>query len=243
MTGTVLNAAGIVIGGVIGIVRRSPLSPSHEAFARAGVGAFTVFYGLRLTWLSFSGPFVHILKQLLMLLLAMAVGRLVGRALHLQQTSNRIGRWAHERIKAAKPGGTISAGDGFKACASLFCTEPLGVLGAVQDGLNSPPYFYTLAVKAVVDGLATLGLVRVLGRSIILSAIPVLAFQGTITVFCSNLLQPLLSQKNLVDPVNMVGGLLVFSVALVMLGLRKIELADYLPSLVLAPLLGWWWGP
>ena len=243
MTGTLLNAAGIVIGGIAGLLRRAPLSISNESFARAGVAAFTVFYGLRLTWISFSGPFAHILKQLLILIVAMAAGKLIGRGLRLQKTSNRIGRWANETIKSANPENPVLAAEGFKACAALFCTEPLGVLGAIQEGLTSPPYYYTLAVKAVIDGLATLGLVRVLGRGIILSAIPVLAFQGTITILCTQWLQPLLSERDLLGAVNMVGGLLVFSVALVLLGLRKIELADYLPSLAVAPLLAWWWGP
>ena len=37
------------------------------------------------------------------------------------------------------------------------------------------------------------------------------------------------------------GGVLVFSVALVMLGLKRIELTDYLPSLLFSPLLTWLW--
>jgi uncharacterized membrane protein YqgA involved in biofilm formation len=49
-----------------------------------------------------------------------------------------------------------------------------------------------------------------------------------------------LQLHNLVDSVNAVGGLLVFSVALVMLGLKRIALADYLPSLIVAPLLTLW---
>ena len=241
MIGTFLNVAGIIIGGIAGMMRRRPLSVNNEAFARVAVAAFTVFYGLRLTWMSLAGPFMHVFKQLLILLLAMSLGKLLGKLLRLQQTSNQIGRWAHEIIKGAKPGVGMPASEGFKACAALFCTEPLGILGAIQDGLSSPPYYYTLAVKGIVDGLATLGLINVLGRGIVLSAIPVMAFQGTITLLCSRLLEPVLSARDLVDPINMVGGLLVFSVAVVMLGLRKIELADYLPSLVIAPVIAWIW--
>jgi uncharacterized membrane protein YqgA involved in biofilm formation len=242
MIGTILNVAGIVIGGAVGLARRSPLSAANEAFAKVALSAFTVFYGLRLTWISMSGPFMHVLKELIIILLAMSLGKLLGRLLRLQQTSNRIGRWAHEQIKGAKPEDPGRMSAGFKACAALFCTEPLGLLGAVQDGLTSPPYFYTLAIKGVVDGLAAMGLVSLFGRGVVLSAIPVLAFQGTITILCSRLLEPVLSARDLVDPVNMVGGLLVFSVALVMMGVRKIELADYLPSLALAPLIAWMWS-
>jgi uncharacterized membrane protein YqgA involved in biofilm formation len=44
-----------------------------------------------------------------------------------------------------------------------------------------------------------------------------------------------------VDPVNATAGLLIFCVALIIFEVRKIEVTAYLPSLVFAPLLTWWW--
>jgi uncharacterized protein len=78
------------------------------------------------------------------------------------------------------------------------------------------------------------------GPGVLLSAVPVLAVQGTITLIAARIVEPTLQLHNLVDSVNAVGGLLVFSVALVMLGLKRIALADYLPSLIVAPLLTLW---
>jgi len=72
-----------------------------------------------------------------------------------------------------------------------------------------------------------------------LAALPVLVFQGTITLLSAQFLKPFLEAHGLVDAVNAAGGLLVFSVALVILALKKIELADYLPSLIFAPLIAW----
>ena len=74
-----------------------------------------------------------------------------------------------------------------------------------------------------------------------LSALPVLVFQGTLTLVSQRLLEPFLSAHGLLASVNGTCGLLIFSVALVMLGLKRIELADYLPSLAVAPLLTWLW--
>jgi len=96
-------------------------------------------------------------------------------------------------------------------------------------------------VKAVMDGLATMGFVKVFGWGVLIAALPVLAVQGTITLVCAEYLKPFLEAHGLVDSVNAVGGLLVFCVALVILGLKKIELANYLPSLAFAPLLTWVW--
>jgi uncharacterized membrane protein YqgA involved in biofilm formation len=74
---------------------------------------------------------------------------------------------------------------------------------------------------------------------VLFAALPVLVFQGTITLLCAQFLGPFLATHHLVDSVNAAGGLLVFSVALVILEIKKLELADYLPSLIFAPLLAW----
>src|SRR6185503_13677368 len=75
LTGTVLNVAGILVGGVAGLIRRKPLSPTTESFLKVTLGAFTVFYGLRLTWASLNGSAWQILKQLLIVVLALGLGR------------------------------------------------------------------------------------------------------------------------------------------------------------------------
>jgi uncharacterized membrane protein YqgA involved in biofilm formation len=239
MLGTLLNVGGILVGGVAGLFWRKSLTPAFEARLKIILAAFTVFFGLRLTWISFSGSFWQLLRQFLILLFALSLGKILGHVLGLQALSNDLGRQAREYISAAKPGKPGLAGEGFKACAILFCASPLGILGSIQDGLSQ--YFYPLSIKAVVDALASFGFVWIFGWGCILSALPVLAFQGTLTLLCLRLLEPFLATHGLVSYVNAVGGMLVFSVALVMLGLKRIELADYLPSLVIAPLLAAAW--
>jgi hypothetical protein len=237
MIGTALNVAGILVGGIVGLARRKPFPPERELFLRKALGAFTVFYGLRLTWLSLNGSLGQIGKQLLIAILALMLGKVTGRLLRLQRMSNHIGRQARDRIAALKPDAPGRLNDGFKTCAALYCAAPLAILGAVQDGLSG--YYYPLAVKAVMDGLGTLGFTLLFGWGVVLAALPVLAFQGTITLVCAQYLRPLLEAHGLVDSVNAVGGLLVFCVALVIFELKKIELADYLPALAFAPLLTW----
>ncbi len=235
MIGTALNVAGILIGGVVGLVRRKPFSPARESFLKVALGAFTVFYGLRLTWVSLNGSLWQILKQLLIAVLALMLGRLTGRLLRLQKMSNHLGREARERIAATKPADPGRLSDGFKTCAALYCAAPLALLGALQDGLSG--YYYPLAVKAVMDGLGTMGFALLFGWGVLMSALPVLAFQGTITLVCAQYLRPFLEAHGLVDSVNAVGGLLVFCVALLIFEIRRIEVTDYLPALIFAPLL------
>lgn len=241
MIGTLLNVAGILIGGAVGLVRRRPLSPVQESYFKVLLSAFTVFYGLRLTWNGISGSPWEVMKHILIAILALMLGKLAGHALHLQRMSNRLGQFARRRIAQTKPGVAPPPAEGFKTCAVLFCAAPLGIIGSIEDGLSLSRYFYPLAIKAFVDGLASMGFIGFFGWGVMLSAIPVLALQGTITLVCAGLLEPFLGAHNLLEPVNAVGGLLVFCIALVMLGLKRIALADYLPSLIFAPLITWIW--
>jgi len=162
MIGTFVNAGGILLGGIVGLARKRTLPATSEAFFKVVVGAFITFYGLRLSWLSMSGSFYQVLKQIVIVVLALMLGRIVGRLLRLQRISNRIGRAARETMVAAKPDDPNRISIGFKTCAALFCAAPLGILGALQEGLI-PGHFYPLAIKAVIDGLATRGFVPLFG--------------------------------------------------------------------------------
>ena len=84
-----------------------------------------------------------------------------------------------------------------------------------------------------------MGFAAMFGVGSLLAAVPVLAYQGTITL-CAGALQPLLGPP-LMDAVRVTGGLLVFTIVVVILDIRKVPLANYLPALVYAPLLTKWW--
>jgi uncharacterized membrane protein YqgA involved in biofilm formation len=243
VTGAFLNALGILIGGLLGLALRKPLPFRAQIFFRAALGAFTVFFGLQLVWLSVGGTFASALRQMFIAALAVTLGFWVGKLLHLQKLSNRLGHFAGGLIASAQSNAPRKAGDGFNACAVLFCAAPLGLVGAVTDGL--PPqggqfgYFQLLAIKAVMDGLAMTGFVKLFGWPSALSAFPVFAFLGGITFACQLWARPFLAAHDLVDPVNAVAGLVVCAIALMIFEVRKVELANFLPGLALAPLLAW----
>ncbi len=239
MNGTILNVAGILIGAGLGLTRRRLLTPAWEAWLKVALAAFTALVGLRLLWLSLGGSFLQVLKQCFILVLALVLGRLLGRLLGLQRMSNSLGRQARERLKAATPANPNRAADGFKTCAALFCAAPLGIVGAIQDGLSLSQNVYPLAIKAVIDGLAAIGFASIFGPAVLLSALPVLAFQGSISFVCGRVLLPTLTTYGLVEATNAASGVLVVAVALVILDIKRIEMANYLPGLVLAPLLTW----
>ena len=237
MTGAFLNAIGILLGGLLGLALRKPLSLRTQVFLRAALGLSTVFFGLRLVWLSLGGTFLSTLKQILIGLLAVTLGFWIGRLLRLQKFSNRLGRRAGNLLASTETNAPRKAGNGFVACSILFCAAPLGWLGAVTDGLSG--YFWLLAVKAVMDGLATMGLVKNFGWPTALSAFPVWIFLGGITLACRFYAAPFLDAHDLIAPVNTAIGFIACAVALVIFEVRKVELANFLPGLAVAPLLAW----
>ena len=243
--GALLNALGIIIGGLIGLVRPNPLSPQTQAFFKVLLGMFTMFFGLRLTWLSISGSFGQVSKQLVIALVALMVGPLLGKLMRLQQASNHLGQHAKKLIETNSGKSAHRFSSGMNTCTILFCAAPLGLLGAIQDALpvekDTLGYFYPLAVKALMDGLATMGFVMLFGVGAIFSALPVFLFLGVITMTGHIYLEPFLRSHALLDSVNAVGGLVVCTVGVVIFEIRRVQLADYLPALAVAPLLTWLW--
>jgi uncharacterized membrane protein YqgA involved in biofilm formation len=235
--GTILNAVGILIGGAVGLTVARQIPPARQAQIKIVLAALTVWVGLSMTWKGLNGSFSQVFKQFTFVILAMMAGKLLGQVIGIQRNLNRLGQYARERFAQSNPNDAHGISDGFITCTLLFCVGPMAILGAVEDGLAGN--FKILAIKAAMDGLATMVFVTTFGWGAMLAVIPVVAYQGTITLLAAQL-QPYLRQQELLDSVNATGGLLVFSLALVILELKKVELADYLPSLALAPLLIIW---
>ena len=235
MTGTLLNAGAILLFSLYALLSGKQFSARAQNWFRMALGAATVFLGLQLVWRSINGTPLQVLKQIVLLLVALILGRLLGRLLRLQKLSNRLGRSASERLAAAqqqKP----STGDGLLACTILFCAAPLGWLGPWPDGLSK--FYQPLAVKAFMDGLAAMAFVPAFRWGVVLSAVPVLAWQGTLSLLALALL-PWLTQHQLVDPINAAIGLLISFVSLIIFETMRVEIADYLPAIVVAPALFW----
>ena len=121
------------------------------------------------------------------------------------------------------------------ATTILFCAAPLGIVGAVTDGLAD--YFLPLALKAVMDGLAMTSFVKLFRWPVALAAVPVFAFLNLLALAIRLGVKPWLELPALLASVNAAAALIVCATALVVLGVRRVELANYLPALAVAPLL------
>jgi len=238
MVGTIINALGALLGGILGLVLKRQPDAAVQAAVKGLIGILLVWVGLAMTWVNLGGGLGSVVKQMTIVVLALTLGRIIGRLLHIQKGMNRLGQFARGQFAKVEPGQRGRFGDGFVTCAVLYCVTPLSFLGAIFDGLSGR--WHALGVKAVLDGFAGFSFSRVFGWPSLLAVLPLVAAQGTISLA----MPPLgewLRLHGLLESVGATGGLLIFCVAMLVLDLRKVEVSDYLPALAFAPLITWYW--
>jgi len=209
----------------------------RQQFIKVLLGVATVWFGLRLVWIGLwlpSRTAKSFFYQLVIVLVAMVVGHLIGKWCRIQALMNRIGQSAKIKLERAAKEGKKAANDGFMAATMLFCAAPLGIVGALEDGVSH--YWAPLAIKAVMDCLAALSFARMFGWMAILSAVPVAAFLYALSLLGAAL-EPLLAAHQLAGVFHASAGLIMTYVALVIFEVKKVEIGNYLPAFVVAPVL------
>lgn len=238
MPGTLANVSLILFGGLFFFCRRKELSAENQQLTRVLIAMLVLYSGVHLLWTNLSGSFLHVLGQLGILFVSLNLGRFLGKALHLQQGFNRIARFAKDRFTEPDKRPPHEQ-TGFLLASGLFCMTPLAFIGALVEGSSADPL--PLIIKGMMDAIATLSFVRLFGFSVLLAVVPVLALQGTLSLITHSLLVQT-ARPDLVAALCSCAGCLVFSVISLVFGVQQIRLGDYLPSLIIAPLLAlWWW--
>ncbi len=236
MTGTIINGIAIIIGGIVGLTASNLISTRIQARIKLVLAVFTLYVATSMVWKGLSGSVGHGLAQFGIGFLALILGNAAGILLRIQKGLNKFGQYA-KSLMAKSEESDNKFSEGFITCSLLFCVGPMSILGAIEDGLNGD--FKILALKGMMDGMATMGFTAMFGAGCILAVIPVVAYQGTISLF-AGALEPYLSDT-IRESISLTGGLLVVSIIVVILDVRKVPLANYLPALLIAPLLTHWW--
>jgi len=239
VVGTLINTGAILLGGVAGLGLAKHLTPARQAKLRLVLALLVVYVAGSTFWGALDGyEWGMKFKLFGVTLVALVAGNALGLLLRLQRLLNAAGGYAQRSMqREGSPEGSKFS-EGFVTASLLFCVGPMAIIGSVQDGLSGN--YQTLAIKGLLDGLATMGFIGMFGWGVMLSAIPVLAYQGALTLL-ARWLQQYLDNALMVDAINATGGWLVLFTALIILDVKKVPLANYLPSLLLAPLLAHWW--
>ncbi len=222
VNGTLLNALTVLLGGVFGTLIGNRLPERIHLALFGALGLFTVLIGI-LSAITTRNP--------LILLGALLVGVLAGEAVDLEKALERLGSWLQSKL--ARPGSTLS--EAFVASSLVFCVGPLSILGPLDNGLSGD--ITKLAIKATLDGFAAIAFGATLGWGVLLSIFTILVYQGALSLGAGALAPVLGANSEAIVELTATGGLILVAVGLKLLKIRDLRVANYLPALVVAPLL------
>ncbi|HVS08026.1 MAG TPA: DUF554 domain-containing protein [Candidatus Dormibacteraeota bacterium] len=220
--GTALNTGTVLAGTAVGLTLGRVIPESLQRTIRAAIGLFVAVIGIQMA-LKTHSP--------LILLVSVLLGVLIGELLRLDDGVQAIGAWAERRVsRGGEPGRVRLA---FITTSLIFCVGPLTVLGSFLDGTRGD--ITLLAIKSTLDGVTAIVFAATLGWGVILSAVSVLVVQGSLTLFAF-LIHAGLSDLEIAE-LTAAGGIAVLGIAVGLLELKSIKVANFLPALVVAPLL------
>ena len=220
--GTALNTATVLVGATLGLTLGRVIPASLQQTIRIAIGLFVAVIGMQMA-LKTHNPLV--------LLVSVLAGVVIGELLKLDAGVQAIGSWAERRLSRGGEPGRVSLA--FITTSLIFCVGPLTVVGSFLDGTRGD--ITLLAIKSTLDGVTAIVFAATLGWGVLLSAGSVLLVQGSLTLIAL-LIHAGLSDLQTAE-LTAAGGIAVLGIALGLLELRTIKVANFLPALVVAPLL------
>ena len=222
MKGTLVNVAAILAGAGLGLILRLGISESCKRTILQAMGLAVLFIGIRMSLAS---------QNSIIIVLSLAVGAVLGEMARLEERLDAFGIWLTELV--GDRFGDI--GKVFVTASLVYCIGAMAIVGSLQEGLTGDASI--IYAKALIDGTVSVIFTASMGIGVMLAAVPVLFYQGAITLAAGSL-QTLITDPMLAE-VSGVGGVLIIAISLNMLKLTKIKLANLLPGLPLAVLLVW----
>jgi uncharacterized membrane protein YqgA involved in biofilm formation len=225
MTGTLLNIATVIVGGLIGLLFGSRFPERIRQTVVAGLGLFTVAIGLSL----FTST-----NNAIIVLVSLLLGGVTGEWLNIEQGLESLGAGLQKRYARKAKGGSARFVRGFLTASLVFCIGPMTILGSIQDGLTGD--YQLLAIKSVLDGFAAMVFASTLGVGVLFSVLVILIYQGGLSLLASQA-QAFFSAAMIAE-LSAVGGVLLLGIAISsLLEIKKIRVGNFLPALVFAPAL------
>ena len=233
--GTLINAALIVAGGILGTLIGKKLDPQLQKTLMIANAVAVLFVGLggavskMLAVTGSEGSYVLEAKGTMMLVISLAAGAVIGELLKIEQRIRQFGEWLKARTGNAEDRSFVSA---FVTASLTVCVGAMAVIGSIQDGISGDPSI--LVTKGILDFFIILIMASSLGKGALFSFIPVAVFQGVITLL-SRSISPYVTTAAM-DALSYVGSVLIFCVGINLIWPEKIKVANLLPSLVIAVL-------
>jgi uncharacterized membrane protein YqgA involved in biofilm formation len=229
LSGTLINVATVLAGTVIGLLIGARMPERMRGSLTTGLGFFTILISISMGIRIFNDPAAQPGDELAVLAAVLA-GVAIGELLRLHDGLESLGAWFQGRLATSARPSRVA--EGFVTASLVFCVGPLTILGPIENGLTGD--ISLLAIKSLLDGVASVAFAAALGPGVALSAITVLVVQGGIAGAAFLI-------RDVMDPITILaitstGGMILLGVALRLLELKAVRVASFLPALVLAPI-------
>ncbi len=220
--GTVINVATVLVGSLLGILLQSKFSEKLKDQMLQGIGLVTILIGVQMGLKS---------ENILYPLAAVLIGGMIGFALNLELGLERLAHVLGERF--SKNTDSANFMRGFVTASLIFSVGPMTILGAINDGLSGD--YQLLAIKSMLDGFTSLALAATLGIGVIFSILTIIIVQGGFTllaVYLGGFFSP-----EVISETTAVGGILIIGLGIIILEIRQLSIANFIPAIFIAPLL------
>ncbi len=224
--GTIFNAIAILVGGTVGILLKKGMPERFRSivFDATATAVFLIgLTGVMSGALTAAQDGSISSQYVLILLLSLVSGAIVGEALRIDRGFDKVAEWIKTRFSGS---GERKLGEGFAATTVLFCAGAMAIVGSIEDGILGNPT--TLYTKGVIDAISGVIFGSVYGVGVLLSAISVFLYQGTLTLLAS-LIAPYLGDV-VVSQMSLVGSAVLMLIAFNMWEIRKFNVANLIPA-------------
>ena len=222
MLGVFVNVATVFIGSLVGLLLKKGIPDKVTGALMAGIGLCTIYIGI-------SGALNG--ENTLVLILSMAIGTIIGTLLDIDGQLNRLAAYVESKFK--QENGQVTVAEGFVTASLLFCVWAMTIVGSLQAGLTGDCEM--LFTKATLDLISSCVLAASLGIGVMLSDIFVFVFQGGL-VLLARVIAPFLTDYA-IHEMTCAGSVLIIALGLNLIGVTKIKVANYLPVLLIPPIL------
>jgi uncharacterized protein len=217
MLGTFFNIATIIVGSLIGLIFHSRIPEKVSERAFQGIGLFTIFLGVKLALQT---------SNFMIMIFSLVLGAIVGELIDIDKQLNK----AADRLKSRLSSDNSRFSEGLVTAFLLFCMGSMTILGAIEEGLGGKPNL--LIAKSILDGFSSIAFASVMGIGVMFSVIPLLIYQGGLTLLASLVGESL--SELAINEMSAVGGILLIGLGITVLKIKEIKVLNMLPSLLLA---------
>ena len=220
MYGTWINVAAVIIGSIIGLIVHSKLPKKFSDTAFHSIGLFTIALGIMMAIKT---------NNFLIMIFSIVFGSIIGEIIDIDKWIISFGEWLKIKFKTKNE----RFSEGFITAFLLYCMGSMTILGAFEEGIYGTTNL--LMAKSVLDGFSSIVLAATMGIGVLFSFIPLLFFQGGLTICASNMQH--VFTDIMINELTAVGGILLLGMGITILEIKKIRILNMLPSLIIVVIL------